>query len=57
MCTELIAREAGVLVTNEHGKPLDAPLDIRANVSWIGYPNETIRQTIEPVLLRLLAEP
>jgi fructose-1,6-bisphosphatase/inositol monophosphatase family enzyme len=56
VCTELIAREAGVIVTDERGQPLDAPLDIRANVSWIGYANETIRQKVEPVLLRLLAE-
>ena len=56
LCTELIAREAGVIVTDERGLPLDAPLDIRANVSWSGYANETIRRRVEPVLLRLLAE-
>ena len=28
LCTELIARELGVLVTDEHGRPLAAPLDV-----------------------------
>jgi hypothetical protein len=54
LCTELIAREAGVTVTNERGGPLDAPLDTSSNVSWIGYANLELRQTIEPALHRLL---
>jgi hypothetical protein len=54
LCTELIAREAGVRVTDAWGRPLSAPLDIHADVSWIGYANEAIRLQIEPVLLALL---
>ena len=54
LCTELIAREAGVCVTDEAGQPLRAPLDIRADLSWIAYANATLRREIEPVLLRLL---
>jgi hypothetical protein len=56
LCTELIAREAGVLVTDERGLPLSAPLDTSSNVAWIGYANETLRRQIEPVLQRLLKE-
>jgi hypothetical protein len=56
LCTELIAREAGVAVTDERGAHLDAPLDIRADVSWIGYANASIRRKVEPLLLRLLAQ-
>lgn len=56
LCTELIAREAGVIVTGPLGEPLDAPLDVHHSVAWIGYANETLRQQIEPVLQRLLRE-
>jgi hypothetical protein len=52
----LIAEEAGVIVTDGRGNPLDAPLDTTSDVSWIGYANETIRREVEPVLLRLLAK-
>src|ERR1041384_1062615 len=50
LCTELIAREAGVVVTDPAGRPLDAPLDVTSDVAWVGYANETLRRTIEPVL-------
>ncbi len=54
VCTELIAREYGAIVTDLEGKPLASPLDVRHDVGWIGYANESIRQQIEPTLLRLL---
>jgi hypothetical protein len=57
ICVELIAREAGVFVTDEKGRPLSAPLDIRADVSWCGYANERLKASIEPELLELLSEP
>jgi hypothetical protein len=50
LCTELIARELGVIVTNEFGQPPDAPLNVDADVAWIGYANESIRNQIEPRL-------
>jgi hypothetical protein len=54
LCTELIARELGVIVTDEHGEPLRAPLDIDANVTWVGYANAQIRAQIEPALRHAL---
>jgi fructose-1,6-bisphosphatase/inositol monophosphatase family enzyme len=54
LCTELIARELGVIVTDEHGDPLRAPLDIDANVTWMGYANAQIRAQIEPALRHAL---
>lgn len=54
ICVEIIAREAGVTITDEHGQPLSAPLDIRADVAWCGYANATLKNTIEPELLALL---
>ena len=50
VCTELIAREAGVIVTDERGRALNAPLTIDADVAWVGYANEAIRSEIEPLL-------
>ena len=54
LCGELIARECGVIVTDERGRRLEAPLDVDADVSWIGYANATLRGTVEPVLLAAL---
>lgn len=51
LATSLIAQQAGVLLTDEFGAPLDAPLTTEANVSWIGYANAAIRAQVEPVLL------
>jgi len=56
LCTELIAREAGVIVTDERGRQVAAPLDVTSNLSWIGYANPRIREQVEPALLALLQE-
>jgi fructose-1,6-bisphosphatase/inositol monophosphatase family enzyme len=50
LCTELIARELGVIITDEVGRPLNAPLTVEADVGWVGYANQAIRQQIEPLL-------
>jgi hypothetical protein len=50
MCTELIAREVGVIVTDERGNLLRAPLRVEPDIAWAGYANETIRREIEPLL-------
>jgi fructose-1,6-bisphosphatase/inositol monophosphatase family enzyme len=54
LCTELIARELGVIVTDAHGRRLDAPLDVTSDVTWVGYANRAIQQLIEPELQRAL---
>lgn len=54
LCTELIARELGVIVTNADGGPLDAPLDVASDVAWVGYANAQLRHTVEPVLRQSL---
>lgn len=56
LCTELIAREAGVVVTDQHGAPLRYPLDIHTACSWIGYANPKLQAQIEPVLRRILGD-
>lgn len=55
LCTELIAGEAGVLVTDERGRPLAAPLDVTSDVAWVAYANQALRERIEPHLQRALA--
>ena len=50
LCTELIAREAGVIVNDIRGGQLRAPLNVEADVAWAGYANEHIRAQIEPLL-------
>ncbi|NNJ12440.1 inositol monophosphatase [Chloroflexales bacterium ZM16-3] len=56
MATILIARKAGVQLTDDRGGELDAPLDIHADVGWAGYANAQIRAQIEPALLGVLRE-
>lgn len=56
VCTELIAREAGVIVTDGRGDRLRAPLHVDADVSWAGYANDWIRRQIEPLLHKALRE-
>ena len=55
LCTMLIAEEAGVALTDVDGAPLDAPFDIDADVSWVGYANAALRACVEPALRAALA--
>jgi hypothetical protein len=54
LCTELIAREMGVIVTDVRGNGLRAPLDLETNMAWAGYANAHIRGEIEPLLQQAL---
>lgn len=56
VCTELIAREAGVILTTPNGATLDAPLSVDGDVAWVGYANESICKQIEPLLQAALRE-
>jgi len=48
--TLLIAEEAGVVITDETGDPLDGPLDVTTGLSWVGYANDALRRQIEPLI-------
>ena len=50
VCTELIAREAGVVVTDLNGGPLRARLAVEPDVAWAGYANAQVQAQIEPLL-------
>ncbi len=54
LCTELIAREAGVIVTDPTGAQLASPLTVDDDVAWVGYANPTIRKLVEPALQEAL---
>ncbi|MBI1852099.1 MAG: inositol monophosphatase [Planctomycetes bacterium] len=54
VCTELIAREVGVIVTEVAGGPLCAPLDVEHDVAWAGYANAHVRAQVEPLLVAAL---
>lgn len=56
LATILLAEKAGVLLSDDRGGELDAPMDIHADVGWIGYANAEIRAQIEPALLGVLRE-
>ena len=50
VCTELIARECGVIITDANGNRLRAPLDVESEIDWVGYANDDIRRQIEMLL-------
>ena len=50
LCTELIARETGAIITDERGGPVQALLNVTENVSWVGYANNDIQKLIAPHL-------
>ena len=56
VCTALIAEEAGVVIADAAGEPLDAPLDIEADVAWAGYANDAIRAEVAPALAEAIAD-
>ena len=55
LCTELIARELGVEITGTDGEQLDSPLNVDADVSWVGYANGNIKHQIEPAFRAALS--
>ncbi len=54
-CTALIATEAGVILTDGLGNPLDGPLDVTTGLAWAGYANHRLRQSIEPLVKAFLS--
>jgi hypothetical protein len=54
LCTELIAREFGVIITDERGEQLKSRLAVEPDAAWVGYANEGVRAQIEPLLQKEL---
>jgi hypothetical protein len=56
LSAELIARQAGVIVINEKGEPLDCPLDVETDVTWLAFANPALHKLLWPVLKDILGE-
>ena len=56
LCTMLVAERLGVVLAGPAGEPLDAPLDVDADVSWVGYANRALADRVTPVLREVLDE-
>jgi hypothetical protein len=56
LCTESIARAAGVIITDERGNRLTAPLDVSTDVPWVGVANTPLHERLWPVLREVLAD-
>lgn len=54
VCTALLLEEAGGVVTDPLGAPLDVPLDTTTPVAWAGYANRALADRIGPILAELL---
>jgi fructose-1,6-bisphosphatase/inositol monophosphatase family enzyme len=50
-CTALIAMEAGVILTDGLGQPLDGPLDALSDITWAGFANREIHRQVEPLII------
>jgi fructose-1,6-bisphosphatase/inositol monophosphatase family enzyme len=50
LCTELIAREVGVIITDVEGNALQAKLAVTPDVAWVGYANQRLHAQLEPLL-------
>ncbi len=56
LCAMLIAQEAGVIVSNALGQPVDGVLDVTTPVAWAAYANEHLYKRIEPVSVKFFAD-
>jgi fructose-1,6-bisphosphatase/inositol monophosphatase family enzyme len=46
----LVATEAGVILTDGVGGPLDGPLDCTTGLSWAGFANKALHDSIQPIV-------
>ena len=54
VCTSMLLEEAGGVVADPWGRPLDAPLDTTTPVAWVGYANQFLASRIGPILEELI---
>ncbi len=46
----LVAEEAGVILTDGFGQPLDGPLDCTTSITWAGFANRTLHDQVQPII-------
>ncbi len=54
LAASLVGSEAGIILTDALGHPLDGPMDTTTGLDWVGYANARIRGELAPVLNRLV---
>lgn len=47
----LVAEQAGVILTDGLGHPLDGPLDCTTSLGWAGFANRALFERIQPLLI------
>ena len=52
VCTALVARNAGCVVTAPTGSPLDPPLDVTSDVAFVGYANAGLAERLQPLVVK-----
>ena len=52
----LVATQAGVVITDGFGKPLQCPYDVHSGVHWCGFGNEALAKSIQPIITGWLAD-
>lgn len=52
----LAAIQAGVVITDGFGRPLQCPLDVSTGVHWCGFANQALAALIQPIISEWLAE-
>mgnify|MGYP002624233977 FL=1 len=50
LATWLVAQQAGCVVRDPFGAPLDAPLDVTTNVAFACYANEALAEALVPIV-------
>jgi hypothetical protein len=52
----LVAQQAGVIITNGFGQPLDAKFGVDEGIHWCGYANANLQREIQPIIQSWLGE-
>ena len=52
----LVAKRAGVVISDGFGRPLRCPFDVHTGVHWCGFGNEVLADSIQPIIAGWLAE-
>lgn len=56
LAASLVARQAGILLTDGFGRPIEAPLNVRQGVHWCAFANRALQAQIQPVVSQWLVE-
>jgi hypothetical protein len=56
LASELVAREAGVIVSDPTGRRLAAPMDVTSRVAWVAFANPALAGQVGTALRHVLSE-